>query len=192
MYQNLVNNYIKKYKCKKFLVDTSFIENKMGIDNISYNKYYPKHKVSKLSLITDIKGAPLNIYLDNGSINDSKLIIKQLELFNNNKFIKKDNNNIFIGDSGYDSNPLRNKLKELELGILITKKNIRNTKNKDKLKKLKLTNKEKKYLSKRYRIELTNNKFKQYKRINIRYDKYTTNFIKYILLAAIEIIIKQL
>ena len=40
MYQNLVNNYIKKYKCKKFLVDTSFIENKMGIDNISYNKYY--------------------------------------------------------------------------------------------------------------------------------------------------------
>ena len=54
-----------------------------------------------------------------------------------------------IGDSGYDSNPLRNKLKELGLGILITKKNIRNTKNKDKLKKLKLTNKEKKYLSKR-------------------------------------------
>ena len=95
MYQNLVNNYIKKYKCKKFLVDTSFIENKMGIDNISYNKYYPKHKVSKLSLITDIKGAPLNVYLDNGSINYSKLIIKQLELFNNNKFIKKDNNNIF-------------------------------------------------------------------------------------------------
>ena len=34
--------------------------------------------------------------------------------------------------------------------------------------------------------KLTNNKFKQYKRINIRYDKYTTNFIKYILLAAIE------
>jgi hypothetical protein len=32
MYQNLVNNYIKKYKCKNFLVDTSFIENKMGID----------------------------------------------------------------------------------------------------------------------------------------------------------------
>ena len=57
--------------------------------------------------------------------------------------------NFGIGDSGYDSNPLRNKLKELGLGILITKKNIRNTKNKDKLKKLKLTNKEKKYLSKR-------------------------------------------
>jgi hypothetical protein len=33
MYQNLVNNYIKKYKCEKFLVDTLFIENKMGIDN---------------------------------------------------------------------------------------------------------------------------------------------------------------
>jgi hypothetical protein len=46
-----------------------------------------------------------------------------------------------IGNSGYDSNPLRNKLKELGLGILITKKNVRNTKNKDKLKKLKLTNK---------------------------------------------------
>jgi transposase len=85
---------------------------------------------------------------------------------------------------------IRNKLEELNLGRLITKKNIRNTKNK--LDKFKLSNKEKKYLIKRYKIELTNNKLKQYKRINIRYDKYSTNFIKFILLAVIDIIIKEL
>ena len=58
-----------------------------------------------------------------------------------------------IGDSGYDSNKIRNKLEELNLGRLITKQNIRNTKNKNKLNKLKLSNKEKKYLIKRYAIK---------------------------------------
>jgi transposase len=80
----------------------------------------------------------------------------------------------------------------LQLGVLITKKNKRNTKDTNKLNKLKISNKDKKFLNKRYRIELTNNKLKQYKRINIRYDKYTTNFINYILLGAIDIIINSL
>ena len=64
MYEDLINKYIKKYKSNKFLMDTSFIQNKMGIDNVNYNKCFPKHKVSKLSLITDIKGIPLDIHLD--------------------------------------------------------------------------------------------------------------------------------
>ena len=106
MYENLVNKYIKKNKCNKFLMDTTFISNKMGIDNISYNKCYPKHKLSKLSLITYIKGIPLNIYLDKGSVNNAKIIIKQLELFNNNKFINHDLNNIFAKKINHRKNNL--------------------------------------------------------------------------------------
>ena len=46
-------------------------------------------------------------------------------------------------------------------------------------------------LKKRYRIELTNNKLKQYKRINIRYDKSTIKYINYVYLAIIDLLIKE-
>ena len=55
-YNNLVNKYINKHKTNKFITDTTFINNKMGIDYINYNQQI--HKVSKISLITDFKGIP--------------------------------------------------------------------------------------------------------------------------------------
>ena len=54
-YTNLVNKYINKHKTNKFITDTTFINNKMGIDYINYNQQIRKHKVSKISLITDFK-----------------------------------------------------------------------------------------------------------------------------------------
>ena len=57
-YNNLVNKYINKHKTNKFITDTTFINNKMGIDYINYNQQIRKHKVSKISLITDFKGIP--------------------------------------------------------------------------------------------------------------------------------------
>jgi hypothetical protein len=53
-YNNLVNKYINKHKTNKFITDYY----KMGMDYINYNKQIPKHKVSKISLITDLNGIP--------------------------------------------------------------------------------------------------------------------------------------
>ena len=52
------------------ITDTSLIVNKLGIDNIGYNPQLPKHKTSKISLICDSKGIPLdaNIYSPFGPI----------------------------------------------------------------------------------------------------------------------------
>ena len=52
------------------ITDTSLIINKLGIDNIGYNPQLLKHKTSKISLICDIKGIPLeaNIYSPFGPI----------------------------------------------------------------------------------------------------------------------------
>lgn len=187
-YTKLVKKYINKHKCNKFLIDSTFITNKLGIDYTGYNKQIPKHKTSKVSLITDINGIPLDIYLSKGNVNDAKIIIHQLDNLLTNTNIKNNNNNIFIGDAGYDSNNIRNKLTELNLGYLIADKNKRNAKNINIINSYKLNYKHKKLLKNRYKIEITNNKLKQFKRINIRYDKLGINYLNYIYLAAIIII----
>jgi hypothetical protein len=47
MYEDLVNKYIKKYKCNKFLINSTFISNKISINIVSYNKCYSKHTEKK-------------------------------------------------------------------------------------------------------------------------------------------------
>lgn len=125
-FNNLVNKYINKNKSNKFIIDSTIISNKLGMDNIGFNIYFSKHKVSKLSLITDIKGIPINVILSKGNIHDAKIIINQLDNLIKETNIKQNNNNIFIGDKAYDSNNITNKLKELNLGYLIVPKNKRN------------------------------------------------------------------
>ena len=62
-------------------------------------------------------------------------------------------------------------------------------KDKYKLEKLKLTDDQKKILKKRIKIEHINAQLKKYKRIAIRYDKYTSNYCLYLHLACIDIIL---
>ena len=46
-YTKLVNKYINKNKCNKFIMDSTFITNKLGIDYIGFNKLIPKHQHQK-------------------------------------------------------------------------------------------------------------------------------------------------
>ena len=78
--------------------------------------------------------------------------ILNLHLDNDN-FFKKNNNNILLADTGYDSNQIRTKLNEIKFGKLIAPKNIRNCKDPILLKKFKLCNEEKKLLKHRIKIE---------------------------------------
>ena len=75
-----------------------------------------------------------------GNTNDSKIFFNQLDNFININAIRKNNKNIFVGDVAYDSNNIRNKLKDLNLGILI------------------VSSKKKNLLKNRYKIEFTNNR----------------------------------
>jgi len=187
---------VKKYKSKnisnKYFMDTTLIVNKLGIDKIGFNVQLLKHKTTKLSIICDNKGIPLNIDICKGSTNDSKIIINQLIQLSKDKIIKLNNKNFFIGDAGYDSNNIRLILKENNLGKLITNKNKRNCKNKELLNKLNLSKYEKKQLKTRFIIEHTNNRIKQFKRINIRYDKYSNMFINFIYLSSIILLLDKI
>jgi len=122
-YYDTVNKYIKKNMINKtniLLTDTTLISNKLGIDNIGYNPQNPKHKVSKISLITDVNGIPLMANIYNGSLYDSKILDNQLDDFIN-KFPKLLNNkNIMLGDAGYDSKKLKDKVSNNKIGLLLT------------------------------------------------------------------------
>lgn len=169
-------------KSKYYIVDTTLICNKGGIDNVGYNIQLPKHKTTKISIISN-ENKILDVQLFSGNLNDVGILDKQLNMFNN---FQPNSNNILLGDSGYDSNNIRNKLKNIKFGKLLTYKNIRNTKNKNKLNNMKLSNKEIKILkNKRIKIEHINAKLKNYKKIIIRYDKKTINYLNTVYLFSI-------
>lgn len=194
-YYDTVKKYItKKTKNKSYnimLTDTTLILNKLGIDNVGYNPQMPKHKTTKISLITDVYGAPLNLNIYSGNINDSKILNDQFDDFINTNKQLLNNNNILLGDAGYDSNKLKDKIKNSKFGFLLTPKNKRNTKNKNKLNALKLSPEEKELMKKRIKVEHTNAQLKQYKRILFRYDKYSSHYLTFIHLACLDILIKM-
>ena len=85
------------------------------------NQRFFKKSYNKKRIIYDYSffSIPLDINLSPGNTNDSKIFFNQLDNFININAIKKNNKNIFIGDAAYDSNHIRNKLKDLNLGILV-------------------------------------------------------------------------
>lgn len=182
-FKQTVEKYLLKSNNNIFLTDTSLVANKGGCDKKTYNPQLTKHNSTKISSINDIEGKPLDIQLYNSSTYDSKILSLHLDNVN---FFKKNNNNILLGDTGYDSNPIRDKLEKIKFGKLIAPKNTRNCKDPILLKTFKLCDKDKKLLKHRIKIENSFAQLKAFKRINIRYDKYSKNFFNYIILAALS------
>lgn len=155
-YYDTVKKYLQKNlnnNVNIFITDTTIIPNKLGIDKIGYNPQIPKHKASKISLITDEKGIPLEANIYSCSNYDSTILDIQLDDFNKHYKSILNNNNILLGDAGYDSNKVRDKLKAINFGKLVAAKNKRNIKNKEKLEAIKLSLEEKQLLKKRIKID---------------------------------------
>jgi len=123
-YDYCIKKYLKINKPKIFITDTTLIPNKNGISDIGYNPQLNKHLSTKISLIVDIYGIPLDIKIVAGNVNDSKIICNQFTDFN---YYTPNMQNILIGDKGYDSNKIRGQLCENKFGTLIVPKNKRNT-----------------------------------------------------------------
>ena len=179
MYKDTINIYLNKINKMEinnnnFLyIDSSIVLNKYGIDNISINLQLKKHKSSKFSIITDDFGVPIDCNTYRISIKNAKIADMQINNIIQNYPLLCLNNKTLIGDAVYDSNKIRDKLKNNKIGLLLTS---RNTKNKEILNKQKLNFIKKIILNKRISVEHTINKYKQFKRINIRYDKKSNNY----------------
>jgi transposase len=192
-YVELLNKYLIKKTNKKICCvfsDTSVINNKYNEDKVKRNKYYKNKKVHKISIISDINGIPLNITFNNGNDNDITILKNQLQNWNIN-LDKKLNinfkNSIFMADAGYDSTILRNSLNNIFFKVIIPF-NKRNTKDAKKIKNL--TNEDKKEYKKRIKIENMFSKIKSYRRLNTLYEKHINNYIGFIYLSLIDIILK--
>jgi hypothetical protein len=116
-----VAQYMVKHKVTTFITDTSLVANMNGSDKVSYNPQLAKHKSTKISVISDDKGIPLDINIYNSNMNDSKILNMHLDTFTNNVNFEKNNNNLLLADSGYVSNVIRDKLANLRFGQLLVK-----------------------------------------------------------------------
>jgi transposase len=198
IFEEFYNNYITKYitimsnNMNEFFVDSTLIANKLGIDKVMHNVQLKKHKSCKISIIEDNFKIPIDYIISNSNIHDASIFSNHIQNISNKYPSLCTNNNKFIADSGYDSDPIRNQLKDKKLGILICDKNKRNTKDPEKVKKLKPTLHEKLLLQKRSVIEHTNNTLKQNRTINIRYEKISKHYENFTTLAIIRIIFKKI
>jgi len=141
-------------------IDTTFICNKLGIEDTSFNQQIKKHKTTKISIISDDFNISISVITSTGSVYDSVILNKQLDKLHDKHPTIFNNKNILLADAAYDSLILREKVKNLNMGILLTNKNIINSKKEI----TKFTLYEKLLLNKHVNVEHTINKYKQVKR----------------------------
>jgi hypothetical protein len=183
------HKYVNKLgdKIDILYIDSTLIANKLGIDDISYNVQLKKHKSSKVSLVIDSFGVPIDYIVTNSKNHDASICIDHINNIVNNYPNMCDGNKKIIADAAYDSNKIRNALKNSNLGELICEKNKRNTKNPILLQANNIPLYTKMLLKSRSKIEHTNNIIKKNKTINNRYEKYVKNYTGFILLGLIKL-----
>lgn len=191
-YKKLLNRYIKKCPSKKLKirhVDTTCIVNKYGSDCANYFGH-KKRVVTKISFETDSFGIPIKMTINNGSMNDGKILMKDFKIPH---LIDKDivdrYKKYFCADSLYDTKVIRSHLIENNQ-IPIIKPNKRNTKNAEMIKDKIFTEKQKSIYNERCVIEFYNGLIKSIRRIQTRYDRKLDTFKNAVYFGMIDRIIK--
>ena len=89
--------------------DTTVIGNKYGNENVARNKCYKNKNVSKLSLVTDSKGVPIDIKLYSGNVHDSRIACEHINESRDIDPLVKNRHKIkcLVADAGYDSGKLK-------------------------------------------------------------------------------------
>ncbi len=189
VYLELLNKYFKKNKSGKLKylsVDTSFIKNYYA-SNVAFNGYCKKKRLSKLSLIVDSNGIPLSALLVKGNKHDLKIMNVNL----NNLFISiepsltQSNNKhkrYLLADAIYHSHKTNDEIRQMNITPIIAQK---------KNSKTKLNRKQKHILKKRMIVENTFCWIFNNRRTNGRYDKHTLNYMSFLFMALIKIIIRR-
>jgi len=101
---------------KHVIIDSTTIINKCNHSNVDFNYAFKNKKCIKVNIITNEYGYPLYCSVGKGNRSDFilglKLLNENVDVFLKNKFI-------LLGDKGYDSNKLRNILKDMNCDSII-------------------------------------------------------------------------
>jgi len=174
----LRNKYSELNKTDIQIIDSTFIINKFGKNNISRNKFFKNKNCNKISLVTDLSGIPLSILFDSGNVHDLTFVHNHMDDLV--VLSKKNKHSILLADKGYVSKNLRLQLKnEFNYSLMYpAKKNMKT-----------LPNYDAKLYKKRIIIEHTNRRLKLFRRIDSRYDSDINTFSNFVFLAASIIIV---
>ncbi len=69
---------VNKETIKELSIDSSFIPNNNGTEELGRNIFYKNKRGRKVTVIVDSKGIPLNIRIDSGNVHDAKIAPKIL------------------------------------------------------------------------------------------------------------------
>jgi len=178
IFKNAFYNYPVDTNVNLFIIDSTSINNKYGVESVGINPEYKKHNCTKLSIITNKYKQVL-----------SPVIVENNKIFKNKKTLKHDISTIpkhledleklslnasyfkLLGDKGYITRQ-QYKLKNKNVHIITKKRsNALTTQTSYNLKTIK---------SNRYKIENINRNIKFLERINLRKDRNLCNFYSFI------------
>ena len=196
IYFELLDDYFKtnmSSKLKYISTDTSFVKNQYASD-AKYNGYCKKKKLSKISFIVDSFGVILSVVISSGNVSDQTLLFENISeclvdinyTSNNNKYTR-----YFLADSIYDTDDIHEKIKSLNI-IPIIAYNKRNTKDESIIRAKQLSNHHKIIYKKRIIIENVFSWVYKNRRTSCRYDKKVINYMSFLYMALIKIILKRL
>ena len=104
-------------------IDSTFITNKNGVEKIGRNVFYKNKRGRKITAIVDEKGIPTKINLTKGNKHDSRIAPKIISKLSINKSKEE---KFILADKGYDSNKIRELIKNKGYKLLIVKtKNLK-------------------------------------------------------------------
>lgn len=163
------------------IIDSTFIQNKLGKNHIARNKFFKNKNCNKISLVTDINGIPLSVLINSGNVHDLSFVDKHVDdLFILNK--KYNKNITFLADKAYESKKIRTDLSANNYTFMIPKKvNMKVIYHFDK-----------NLYKNRLHIEHTFQKIKASKRIMLRYDSLLTNFMGFVFLSLSQLLFNKI
>lgn len=181
VYFNIMNKYNFQNNVDTLFIDTSDIYNKNGVECIGFGGQNKKKKKSLLSAICDknknvyaciLVESTENIKKVKTFPHDINTVISTLDYAIDHGVNIKNTN--LVGDKGYISKDLKNKLKERNINFIYpSRKNA----------KIKTTNDDKIHLKNRYVIENVFADIKKYNRICMRKDRLKCTYIGFVYLS---------
>jgi len=186
VYKKLLLDYFKKNKSGKLKylsIDSSFILNAYA-SNVGYNGFYKKKRLSKLSLIVDSNGIPISALLARGNKSDQTLVrynFKRLMVDIDYRNTNNKHKRYFLADAAYDVSPVREQILDKGICPIIWKVRRPNYQ--------KFNEHETNIYKHRIIVENCFSWLFKCRRINKRYDKSTNNYMSFVYLAFIRLIL---
>ena len=131
-------------------------------------------------VIADARGLPLAVHIESASPHEVTLVEKTLEA----RFIA-DKPERMIGDKAYDSDDLDNRLWD-EQGVELIAPHRRNRKEPTQ------DGRALRRYKRRWKIERLNAWLQNYRRLTVRYDYHASNYLAFVMLACILILMRYL